>query len=78
MSPKLWCSACLDGLLLPGCSPSLLASSPPSQAEGKEGKAIIVANCLSWQEKSHLQAPEHTIHLQLPVLAPSSPCAGKV
>lgn len=67
MSPKPWCSACLDGLLLPGCSPSLLAAPPPSKAEGEEGKAIVVATCLSWQEKSHLQA------LSVPSIF-SSPC----
>ena len=78
MSPKPWWSACLDGVLLPGCSPSPLTASPPSKVKGEEGKAVVVANCLSRQEKSHLQAPEHAIHLRLPTLAPASPCAGKV
>lgn len=78
MSPKPWQSACLDRVPLPGCSLNPLVTSPPSKIEGEEGKAIVVANCLSRQEKSHLQAPEHAIHLRLPTPAPASPCAVKV
>lgn len=78
MSPKPQQSVCLDGVPLPRYPLSPLITPPPSKAKGKEEKAIVVANCLSQQEKSHLQAPEHAIHLWLPVLAPASPCAGKV
>lgn len=78
VSPKPQQSACLDEVPLPRCPLSPLITPPPSKVKGKEEKAIVVANCLSWQEKSHLQAPERAIHLQLPALAPASPCAGKV
>lgn len=78
VSPKTQQSACLVEVPPSGCSQSPLATSPPFKVEGEEGKVVAVANCLSWQEKSPLQAPGHAIHLQLLALAPASPYAGKV
>lgn len=77
VSPKPQQSVCSDGVPLPKCPLSPLITPPPSKAKGKEEKAIVVANCLSQQEKSHLQAPEHAIHLWLPVLAPLLLVRGK-
>lgn len=60
MSPRPWQSACLDGVLLPGCSPSPLAVSLPSKVEGKEEKArrrpsLLQTVCHS--KKNHTSRP---------------------